>query len=276
MPILVKRRTTHNADYQPILAITRTLKSGSRGDAVRLAQEWLCLSGIPVALDGRFGPATEQAVREFQSRSGILAVTGAIDPVTFGMLVRPMIEALRLITLPAGERPSLADLVITYAQQHLQQRAKEVGGQNRGPWVRMYLKGHERTEDAMAPSKWAWGPGFASAVIHQAAQTLGVAAPFDYDWNCNGLAEKARAGKRFVRGSAVHANPNRIALGSLAHPAQEQSEALPPRRHRRAGRRRLRQDDRRQLHRGERTVPYGHEVAVVRRAMSGLDFVNLG
>src|ERR1041385_6203325 len=274
MPILVKRRTAHTPGYQPTLAIARMLKSGSRGDAVRLAQEWLCLSGIPVALDSRFGPATEQAVREFQSRSGILAVTGAIDPVTFGMLVRPMIEALRLITVPAGERPSLADLVITYAQQHLQQKAKEVGGQNRGPWVRMYLKGHERTDDAMATSKWAWCAGFASTVIHQAAQTLGVAAPFDYDWNCTGLADKARTSKRFVRGSAVRANPNRIALGSLM---LIQRKSNPKHYHHtgivvQVGDGFVKTIEGNSTEEND-TVPYGHEVAVVRRAMSGLDFV---
>ena len=55
MAILVNRRTADTPEYRPTLAIGRTLKNGSRGDLVRLAQEWLCLSGIPVALDGRFG-----------------------------------------------------------------------------------------------------------------------------------------------------------------------------------------------------------------------------
>jgi hypothetical protein len=277
MPILVKRRIDQTPSYQPTLSITRALKNGSRGDLVRLAQEWLCLAGIPVALDGRFGPATEQAAREFQSRSGILAVTGVIDPITFGMLVRPMIDALRVITIPAGERPTLADLVITYAQQHLQQRAKEVGGQNRGPWVRLYLKGHERTDDASAPSKWAWCAGFASTIIHQAARTLGTPPPFDYDWNCNGLAEKARAAKRFVRGRDVRSNPNRIALGSLM---LIQKKSNPKHYHHtgivvQVGDGFVKTIEGNSTEEND-TVPYGHEVTVVRRAMGSLDFVNLG
>ena len=277
MAILVNRRTADTPEYRPTLAIGRTLKNGSRGDLVRLAQEWLCLSGIPVALDGRFGPATEQAVRDFQSRSGILAVTGVLDPVTFGMLVRPMIEALRIITVPAGERPSLADLVITYAQQHLQQKAKEVGGQNRGPWVRLYLKGHERTDDATAPAKWAWCAGFASSVIHQAAQTLGAPPPFDYDWNCNGLAAKGRASKRFVRGREVRANAKRIALGSLM---LIQKKSNPKHYHHtgivvQIGDGFVKTIEGNSTEEND-TVPYGHEVAVVRRAFGNLDFINLG
>jgi hypothetical protein len=56
------------------------LRQGATGDAVRWIQ--LKLGCVP---DGRFGPATERAVREFQARSG-LADDGVVGPKTWGAL----------------------------------------------------------------------------------------------------------------------------------------------------------------------------------------------
>lgn len=48
------------------------LQYGSDGAAVRLAQTALLAAGFDVAADGRYGRATENAVRDFQRRHGLL------------------------------------------------------------------------------------------------------------------------------------------------------------------------------------------------------------
>src|SRR5207244_3371040 len=78
-----------------------------------------------------------------------LPVTGEVDPETFAMLIRPMTEALRPIHAP--ESTKMGTMVAAYALQHLRQHAREVGGQNRGPWVRLYLHGDQRPRDRKAP-----------------------------------------------------------------------------------------------------------------------------
>jgi peptidoglycan hydrolase-like protein with peptidoglycan-binding domain len=43
------------------------LRLGSQGDGVKRLQQLLVASGSNIAVDGDFGPATEKAVRDFQS-----------------------------------------------------------------------------------------------------------------------------------------------------------------------------------------------------------------
>ena len=68
------------------------LASGSRGDLVVWAQEHLVGAGAQIAVDGAFGPATQQAVRDFQSSHG-LAVTGAVDAGTWPTLLNQSVAA---------------------------------------------------------------------------------------------------------------------------------------------------------------------------------------
>ncbi len=67
------------------------LKVGSRGDNVRLVQEYLNVLSraypLPrIATDGRYGPATENAVKAFQRLFG-LAADGIVGPRTWERLV---------------------------------------------------------------------------------------------------------------------------------------------------------------------------------------------
>ena len=50
------------------LELDKNYEKGMEGDKVKLIQEWLCLHGFYVSIDGDFGPATEQAVKDFQQR----------------------------------------------------------------------------------------------------------------------------------------------------------------------------------------------------------------
>jgi len=49
------------------LTLDREYKRGDKGGKVRSIQEWLSLQGQSVSIDGAFGPATEAAVRKFQT-----------------------------------------------------------------------------------------------------------------------------------------------------------------------------------------------------------------
>jgi peptidoglycan hydrolase-like protein with peptidoglycan-binding domain len=65
---------------------TRDLSSGDRGNDVKTLQTWLNDVGLPVGLNGFFGPVTEQQVRAFQSDSH-LTVDGVVGPITAAALL---------------------------------------------------------------------------------------------------------------------------------------------------------------------------------------------
>ncbi len=66
------------------------LMKGASGAAVAFVQKSLEMySGISVAVDGKFGPKTEAAVKEFQSMNG-LPVTGILDQDTWNQLMDPV------------------------------------------------------------------------------------------------------------------------------------------------------------------------------------------
>jgi len=142
------------------------LGEGSTGPAVRRVQEWLGLHGVGVAIDGDYGPATRRGVESFQ-RNAIVTlpdVNGVVDHQTWRALVAPLAEASEG-PLPA----TFGDAAILLAARHLKARAREVGGDNRGPWVRHYCRGQSV----------AWCQGFASTIWADAARRLGRAAPID-------------------------------------------------------------------------------------------------
>lgn len=62
-----------------------TLRSGARGSAVTSLQEALNANGASLAVDGKFGPATLQAVRSFQRGAG-LVVDGVAGAKTWAAL----------------------------------------------------------------------------------------------------------------------------------------------------------------------------------------------
>lgn len=80
---LARAYASHAAKAVP--TPSSTLRRGARGDAVRALQIALTARGYPLAADGAFGPATERAVRAFQSRSR-LAVDGIAGPATMAAL----------------------------------------------------------------------------------------------------------------------------------------------------------------------------------------------
>jgi len=70
------------------------VRLGDCGPAVEQIQSYLISKGFSIAMDGRFGPATDAAVREFQTGSG-LEVDGIVGPMTW--------MALQSDDIPVGE-----------------------------------------------------------------------------------------------------------------------------------------------------------------------------
>src|SRR5688572_15478801 len=121
------------------LVLARELAFGSKGSDVRRVQEWLNLHGYGLGIDGDFGRVTEDGVRRFQKANHIKH-TGKVNQRTFSALVAPMSAVLQK---PVRKPKSLGIAMLTYAKSHLAQNPREVGGPNRGPWVRLYTGGNE-------------------------------------------------------------------------------------------------------------------------------------
>ncbi|MER2508674.1 MAG: peptidoglycan-binding domain-containing protein [Amaricoccus sp.] len=168
-------------------------RSGTKSAKTRRVQEWLCLHGFMVVVDGEFGPATELAVRAFQ-RKQPLQETGAVDEATFAALIKPMAVVLRPQVNKGG---SLGETIAAIAKVHLQQHPFEVGSEaNSGPWVRMYMDGNE------GPI-WLWCAGFVTFVMKQAAELADIALPVKGSFSCDVLAMQANEKGIFRKGSAT-------------------------------------------------------------------------
>jgi hypothetical protein len=106
---------------------------------------------------------------------------------------------------PPGK--SLGDLVVAYARQHLKQHPQEIGGQNCGPWVRLYMKGNE------GPA-WPWCAGFVCFCLKQACDSLGVKMPIVPSFSCDSLAASAKERNRFLKEPTL-ADRTKITPGSF-------------------------------------------------------------
>ncbi|WP_057919432.1 peptidoglycan-binding domain-containing protein [Lysobacter antibioticus] len=180
------------------------LGNGASGVGARRVQEWLGFHGNGTPIDGKFGPATNRAIEAFAARKH-LSYAGTLNQEVWAALTEPM---ARVVGLPAkAPNKSYPQLVRWFAEQHLAEHPVELGGANRGPWVRMYMKGSEG--EAML-----WCAGFVSFVMQQAAEKAGRAAPIAGSFGCDELARQAKAAGRFVAGKNVAHNGGFGALGA--------------------------------------------------------------
>lgn len=165
-----------------------------RGDAnvhVKRVQEWLCLRGHPTKIDGDFGPATERALRAFCEAANRHWLGAYVDEPMMELLEQPLRRAvadLRLVN-PRHVREMVCDV----AEQHIAQHPREVGGQNMGPWVRLYMDGREGRQ-------WAWCAGFVWYVIAQAAQQIVQPMPLKPSYSCTTFVERNR--DKFIPGES--------------------------------------------------------------------------
>jgi hypothetical protein len=159
----------------------RILRIGDRGDDVALLEGQLTKRGFRVEVDGIFGSRTYDAVRAFQSqhldRNGVpLHIDGVVGPLTWWALThpKPRIEtqsAVDFRQMPPAHRGGTARgrVALAAAIAELNAGAREIGGNNKGPWVRKYLNG-------LGPQGRSWAAGFVSWCYSQNKDD----APFDY------------------------------------------------------------------------------------------------
>jgi len=185
------------------LALDKSYQLGSRGKKVRLIQEWLCLNDLNVRVDGDFGPATDFAVKQFQKKNSLL-IDGVVGNITFNKLILPMTNAL--MKIPNNGEP-LRKMVVAYAKQHFKQNPREIGGQNMGPWVRLYMKGNEGLI-------WPWCAGFVCFILDRASNSANVPLPITPSFSCDSLAASAKENNIFMKESEI-SEENMIKPGSF-------------------------------------------------------------
>jgi Putative peptidoglycan binding domain len=174
--------------------IATPIKRGDQNADVKKVQEWLCYHGYRTVVDEDFGAATERCVLLFQESLGI-PKTGVVDNTTYSQLVAPLNKALESISPLPGE--NLADITARHARQHLSVHPIEIGGENRGPWVRTYMDGNEGPD-------YPWCAGFVTFVIRQACANMNCEPPISRTFDCWDLARQAADNGRFVKGEQVN------------------------------------------------------------------------
>jgi len=126
----------------------RDLKLHDNGSDVSEAQELLNRAGAILVTDGDFGKATDTAVREFQTVSGMSA-TGVIDAATW--------RTLRALAEPSSEIPTRAVSFI----------------------CREEVSSREFYDNRCARPTW---PGLSSGVTIGVGYDLGFQSNFEVDW----------------------------------------------------------------------------------------------
>ncbi len=165
---------------------------GKAANAVTKIQEWCNAHHCNTSIDNIYGTATTSAVTLFQARNN-LPQTGEVDKLTWALLVNPMQQVIDVQLA----KSTLNNALIHIAKIHLNARPREIGGQNMGPWVRLYMEGKQGTNQK-------WCAGFVCFVLLQAKQTLGLASlPFPRQVSVDKLVSDAKKDGRFIAGASL-------------------------------------------------------------------------
>lgn len=171
---------------QPTTTTPRaSIKKGHSGALVSELQAILNELDYAVPVTGMFDAKTEQAVKDFQGshldkHQQPLTVDGVVGQLTWWALEHPrpnvVSGAIAYHELPAvepGESP-LGRAALRFAIGELKAGAGEVGGNNKGPWVRKYM------EPAGLPDGYPWCAAFLSWCFLQAVGGNRRDMPFNY------------------------------------------------------------------------------------------------
>jgi hypothetical protein len=205
------------------LVFPKTIKKGDKTRYVKYIQEWLCFHNFKTGVDQDFGPATQKQVKNFQKANN-LSETGAVNIKTYAVLTHPILKALTPVDKPLS---SFSKTFLFYAKKHLSLRPIEIGGQNKGPWVRLYMSGHEG-------SNYPWCAGFASFLIRQVKDNSSHSIPIKGSWSCDSLAAQAKEANIFVSENDIKAGrisksellPGSIFLSKRSYPLLSFSSKL--------------------------------------------------
>lgn len=197
----------------------KSLAKGDAGQDVRDLQGLLVKWGYIVGIDGEFGALTERAVRAFQSQNldqhgQPLVVDGKVGPLTWWSLTHPKpiivtpaaVDFTKLPTVSAGgSKPGRAALA--KAIEELKAGAGEVGGNNKGPWVRKYLAPAGLSEGN------SWCASFVSWCYMQASGGNTNAMPFPYCPGARALLKEFKdKGWSYPPGSGYEPKPGDIVV----------------------------------------------------------------
>ncbi len=131
--------------------MTFPLKQGDQGPDITELQTLLTQRGYPVEALGSFDPKTYRAVRAFQAQNldqhgQPLQIDGKVGPLTWWSLThaKPVIVAPSAVdfgSMPPADAggSGLGRAALNAAIGELNAGACEIGGDNRGPWVKKYL-----------------------------------------------------------------------------------------------------------------------------------------
>lgn len=192
----------------------KTLQRGDAGPQVRELQRLLQARGYPVAVDGRFGLETLRAVRAFQAQNldqhgQPLVIDGLVGPLTWWSLTHPKPSLEPPVPIDYRALPPLefggtrrGRAALAAAIEELKAGAGEVGGNNRGPFVRKYLNG-------LAPEGSSWCAAFVSWCYAQHPEGI----PFPYSLSARGLlAELKKRGWTHAPGSGYLPRPGDLVI----------------------------------------------------------------
>jgi hypothetical protein len=163
---------------------------GATGARAKRIQELLCINGHHVTIDSDFGMATSDAVAGVQ-RDNVIPQTSEVDVETRLALLAPLLRAADPVAIAGA---AYGDAVTDIMRRHINSHPREVGGDNCGPWVRLYCRGLDGGE-------YRWCAGFISFVLLQAAVATNGSPPFRYTLSCDNLAGDAKQAGKFVEGN---------------------------------------------------------------------------
>lgn len=169
---------------------------GASGPDIATLQQLLSTRGYPAGSSGTFDALTYRAVRAFQSQNmdqhgAPLVVDGRVGDLTWWSLnhPKPLItqpSAIDFTSMPAASKggSAIGRSALSAAIGELKAGAGEVGGDNRGPWVKKYLA------PAGVPEGNAWCAGFVSWCFLQASGGALANMPFTYDTGARSLLKQ--------------------------------------------------------------------------------------
>lgn len=169
--------------------MSRTLRKGDQGPEVVELQELLVQHGYLIEVNGIFGSKTRNAVKAFQSQhldphGHPLVVDGIVGPLTWFSLrnVEPRGPIDYLVMPPEEADGSMRGRnALAAAIGEIRAGACEIGGNNRGEWVRKYLHG-------LAKEGSSWCAGFVSWCFSQDAAGM----PFTYTVGARNILTQCR------------------------------------------------------------------------------------
>jgi hypothetical protein len=144
------------------------LQKNDQGKAVKELQSLLNQRGFALKVDGDFGTKTFNAVRAFQVQNldqhgQPLVVDGRVGALTWWSLThaKPLLDipaAIDFTKMPATAAGGSASgrAALRAALKELTLGAGEVGGNNRGPWVKKYHNGLASPGDAWCAAFVSW------------------------------------------------------------------------------------------------------------------------